>query len=306
MIGAYLIATKQRPRAGLVLGAISVAYVAVMKLVIMPGGFGKGGSFVDLYQNLLPAGGQGLFAVIATVVANPVYAFGTLLTYDKLIYALQIATPLAFLPWIRPIGLLCSLPGLFFCLLTNALPLVQISFQYTPHWTTYLFMALVVNLQALGGDVSKSESSPRQRAALAALVLGMALCSHQFGAVMQQHTARAGYRNFVFGTTPERRADYRDVRALIAKMPRDARVVGSERIVPHVSNRRYAYTLRYGIYDAEYILAPINGLFNEERRELVNQLKGGHFGVVEVRGNFFLAKRAYNTAQNRALIPRLR
>ncbi|MFI5306175.1 MAG: DUF2079 domain-containing protein [Polyangiales bacterium] len=307
IIGAYLIATKQRPRAGLLLCVIGSVYMLTMKLVVMPGGFGQGGSFVELYQALVPQGGKGLTAVLKTLVANPVFALGTLLTYDKLIYALQIAAPLAFLPWIRPLGLLCSLPGLFFCLLvTNALPLIQISFQYTPHWTTYLFLALVANLEGLNVDTRETFGPARQRAALAALVVGMALCSHQFGAILQHHTARAGYRSFVFGTTAAQQADYRDLRALIAKMPSDARVVGSERVVPHVSNRRYAYTLRYGIYDAQYILAPVTGLFSEEHQALQRQLRGGHFGVVEVRGNFFLAKRGYSTAQNRALLPRLR
>ncbi len=305
MIGAFAIAERERPLAGLLLCVLGTVYTLVIKLVIMPAG-AQSGSFIELYQGLLPYGGKGLGAVLQTVVANPSFALGTLLSRTKLVYALEIAAPLAFLPWIRPIGWLCSIPGTFFCLLvTSAQPLHEISFQYTPHWTTYLFMALVANLQALAPE-RDGRRDARQRGALVALALAMTLCSHQFGAILQHGTARAGYNRFDFGTTPAQRTDYRDLRALIAEVPADAPIVASERIVPHVSNRRDAYTLRIGAYNARYLLSEIRGLLPEERRKLNKLLRSGRFGVSEVRGNFVLAQRGHDRKRNLAVLSRVR
>ena len=286
-----------------------------MKLVIMPGGLGHAGSFVEIYRGLLPKGADGFGAVVGTVLANPAFAFKTLLTSDKLVYVLQIATPLAFLPWLRPIGWVCSLPGVLFCLLvTHALPLIEISFQYTPHWTTYLFLALIVNVEWLEHG-AQNEAPPRTRsaipegvsagamppltelgtarkhAALATFALCMLLGSHQFGAILQQNTARAGYGAFVFGTTKAQEADYTALRALVAQVPKDARIVASETIVPHVSNRRYAYTLRIGVFDADYLLAVTEGALSDERKRLQGELRGHRFGVVDVRRRFVLMRR---------------
>ena len=326
MIGAYLIMTRQRARVGLLLGAIGCTYVLLMKLVIMPGGLGHAGSFVQIYRGLLPKGADGFGAVVGTVLANPAFAFKTLLTSDKLVYVLQIATPLAFLPWLRPIGWVCSLPGVLFCLLvTHALPLIEISFQYTPHWTTYLFLALIVNVEwlehgaqneapnALPTGVSAGAMPPtgelgvaRKHAALATFALCMLLGSHQFGAILQQNTARAGYGAFVFGTTKAQEADYAALRALVAQVPKDARIVASETIVPHVSNRRYAYTLRIGVFDADYLLAVTEGVLSDERKRLQGELRGHRFGVVDVRRRFVLMRRGADAARNAAVLRTLR
>ena len=58
--------------------------------------------------------------------------------------------PLAFFPWRRPIGLLCTLPGFFFTMLATKYPaLTRLGFQYTAYWTSFLFLAVVANLRWL-------------------------------------------------------------------------------------------------------------------------------------------------------------
>ena len=301
MIGAYLIMTRQRPRAGLLLCAIGCAYVGVTKLVIMPGKFAGAGSFVDIYGGLVPNGAKGFGAVLQTVLANPAFTWKTLLTYDKLLYALQIAAPLALLPWLRAIGWICSLPGLLFCLLaTEALPLVQISFQYTPHWTTYLFLALIVNVEWLSQHAeSEAHGLSQKRAALAAFALCMLLGSHQFGGILQQNTLRAGFDVHGFGSTAEQRADYEAVRALVAKIPKDARVVASEYLVAQISNRRYAYSLRHGLADAEYLLLTTATDPRDDEREPLSEALGGRaWGVVDVQRAFVLVQRGADPSRN--------
>jgi hypothetical protein len=55
--------------------------------------------------------------------------------------------------------------------------------------------------------------------------------------------------------------------------------------VPHVSNRRYAYTLRTGIHDAEYLLyLPASTLGREERKYLYHALKQDYVVTVMLEG----------------------
>ena len=87
------------------------------------------------------------------MLANPGYTLTTILTREKILYLLQIMAPLAFFPWRRPIGLLCSLPGFFFTMLATQYPwLTRLGFQYTAYWTTFLFLAVVANLRWLCPD----------------------------------------------------------------------------------------------------------------------------------------------------------
>ena len=89
----------------------------------MPHFLGGATAYVHQYKDLVPEGDNGFGGVLKTVFGNPGYTATTiLLEQDKVLYLLQIMAPLAFFPWRRPIGLLCSLPGFFFTMLATHYP----------------------------------------------------------------------------------------------------------------------------------------------------------------------------------------
>src|SRR5690606_9676713 len=89
---------------------------------------------------------------------------------------------------------------------------------------------------------------------LAMTVAGLAM-SYQHGAILQHNTARGGFWKFKFDRTQQDIDRYNALRSLIALIPPEAKVAGTERLLPHVSNRPNAYSVRgAGIGDAEYIL----------------------------------------------------
>jgi len=94
--------------------------------------------------------------------------------------------------------------------------------------------------------------------------------------------------------------------ALCSLIPPEAKVAGTERVLPHVSNRPDAYTIRSaGIQDAEYILFPFHiGGVDVDRIHPV--LVDETFGVVDVSGNFILAKRGHPTERNAEVLERIR
>jgi uncharacterized membrane protein len=255
----------------------------------------------------VPEGGRGFGGVLKTVIGNPAFTSGIVLERDKLIYLLEIFLPLAFFPMRRWIGLLCCLPGFLFTLLsTGYRPLYQISFQYTAHWTTYLFPAVIVNLAWLGQEAIRRgrEGLAWKRAWVAAMSLAMLVTTYQLGALIQHNAVRGGFGIYHFGTNADDWERRQKIRALIAQVSPKAKIVSSENIVPQVSNRAFSYTLRMGVADADYLLltVPPGG---DERTKALEALSSGTFGVISERGQYVLAKRGYPTGLNAGILSRM-
>jgi uncharacterized membrane protein len=319
VLGGFIVLATPRVRAGLCVLGVAGVYFVVMKLGVMPRFLHGGESFVWQWQGLAPAENQGFAGVLMTLFGNPLFALRKLLEQQKLLYVLQLAAPLAFLPWRRPIGLWLSIPGFLFTLLTvDAPPLIQISFQYTAHWVGFVFVGLVVTLEALGrprypGD---ARGPIRRHAALATVLLLTLITTYQYGAILQRHTVRGGFAPYKFGWTAADAARYAGLRRLIDQVPPDAKIAASEYLVPHVSNRADAYTLRLGLYDAEYLLFQLDPRYNDgtqlpksfwprEKHNLRAAL-GADFGVLAREGPYVLARRGHATSRNAATLAEIR
>jgi uncharacterized membrane protein len=307
VVGLYFVLSGRRPRAGAIVAVVSAAYFGAVKFALMPAAQ-PDPAFLYAWAGLLPPGERSFGAVLKTIVGNPVYALGALLTLPKLVYVLQLLVPLAFLPLRRPLGILFLLPGIFFTLLSTGYPpFTQISFQYASHWTAFLFPAAALALCRGNGPSCPRPLAPEASlAALAALVAGTLVCSHQYGAVLQRNTARAGFDAFRFGTTDADRARRDELRDLIARMPERAKVAASETVIPHVCDRPDAYTLRLGVYDAEYLLfslVPTAAGEMERAREALGP--DGGFGIVAAGSYFALARRGPATAGNALVLQAL-
>jgi uncharacterized membrane protein len=305
IIGLYLLLTGSRPRAGLLVTIAGGLVFTVLRFVIMPSLLDGEHAHVSQYKNLLGPDERGFGGVLKTVIGNPFFTLSSLLERDKLIYLLQMLAPLAFLPLRRPIGLLMCVPGFFFTLLaTEYPPMIQISFQYTAYWTPFLFIGAIAALDT----VREAENAGRLPegslyAWVVALAAAMLVSSYQFGAILDKHNARGGFAPSRFGLTEQDHARHDNAYALIAQVPPMATVVASEHIVPHVSSRPDAYTLRTGLFNAEYLLFELSPR-DDEQQPITDALGSGAFGVVDVRGEFVLAKRGHSIARNIEILAR--
>jgi uncharacterized membrane protein len=298
VVGAYLVLTGERPRAGLIVAAIGAAYFVVVKMILMPHFLGGTAAYLNQYKELVPAGEAGFGGVLKTVFANPGFTTTTVLEKDKVLYLMQIMAPLAFFPWRRPIGLLCTVPGFFFTMLATKYPmLTRLGFQYTAYWTSFLFIAVVANLRwlnraeaAAGTDAAANDVRRSRRAWTVAMAGATLVTCYQLGPVFQQNTSWAGFLPLRVDVRPSDDTRHRDLYALIAMIPGDASVAASEMLVAHVSSRKNAHTLQYGAFDADYLLTRTPPAV-ADFEHLAAALRTGRYGLVAERGNFALLRR---------------
>ncbi len=309
VVGAYFLLSNRRPKAGLIIAAVGIGYFVIMKMGVMPAVRGGKESFAWYYKDLIPPGGpKGFSGILATIGGNPGYTLSRLLQDEKILYVLQIMTPFAFLPWRRGIGFVFCLPGLLMTLLAHREASYQISFQYTAHWSIGMFLAVVIILTMMKRPAWPGDDRGRIRVAswIWAMVIAMLATSYQHGAILQQNTARGGFMAFKFNRTEKDVARYDALWALIHRMPADAKVASTERLLPHMSNRRDAYTLRtVGIRDAEFIIFP-RRMSPKEHKRVRPALVDGVFGVVAEEKDLYLAKRGHDVALNAKAIKKLR
>lgn len=258
ILGAFLLMSGYRPRAGLVMAAVATVYFVLIRFVIMPK-FG-GGWFQNIYKDLMPEGAKNYGGVIATLISNPAYVFTTLLTADKLRYALQILIPVAFLPLRRSYLAVSLVHGSLLTLLSTQYPAtIDIGFQYSANFIPYIFPAAALAIAALG-------EPERRRAALAGLVIGTLLCCVQWGAFPPRAHIKGGFVTMAMTRpTDTDRKRHRDLLELDALIPRDAVVAVSEQEMPHLSHLNMR-TLRDSTF-GDYFLYGVNsqGANNGER-----------------------------------------
>jgi uncharacterized membrane protein len=302
LVGVFLIATRYRVWTGVAMSVLSVAAFVVIKFVIMP----AAGTwwFAGLYVSLVPPGEDGYGSVVRTILINPTYFTSTLLEKDKLLYALHLFAPIAFLPARRWVLLLCASSGFFFTLMTTKYaPTIAINFQYTSHWIPYLFAASALALAWMGRAPG---GTLRRRAAVWALALGVTLHSLTFGALLRPESFVGGFSAVPFKITDEERARYRELRELIALIPREASVAATDAETPHISNRITAYALRESAGDADYLLIRKPGLnFLGSRASVQRAFERNVYGLVQKRADFYLFRRDHTSPDTEAAIAEL-
>lgn len=286
MAAVFLVFTGYRPVAGAVVAAVSATYFFTIRFVIMP--LAGEWWFEAIYKDLFPPGQQTYFGVAKTLLTNPVYVLGTLLTEAKLIHVLRIFTPVAFMPMRRTYLWWLLVPGAFFTILTTGYrPTVSPTFQYVGHWIPYMFIATALALAAIG----KNQGKVRQASAVVAMVVATLAASYNWGALMQRNHFEAGWGKVNLAPlTDKERQTLTQLREMIALIPHEASVGASENVVPHLSNRVTVYTLRYSYDKPDYILYRVGtGKFGSNQAS--KELSAGRYVRVERRGPFVLLRR---------------
>jgi uncharacterized membrane protein len=244
----FLLAGRARLGLGTLLAA--AVWLAFAKLVVMPdpgllmNDSPESYSFAYYYRDLIPKG-LGLFGIVSTLPANPLYTLGTLLKDEKVLFFVRLFLPLLFLPFLAARGRIVLAYGLAFCLLASKAAVTSLYFQYAvlifPAAFALVPPALARIRDGYLADRLHLDGPRLARGLLAGAVVATALVSLAYGALLPNTAFRAGPEKLVRETTPELQARYRAVRKAVALIPPEASVSASDHLAPHVSNRREAY-----------------------------------------------------------------
>lgn len=289
-IGVYaLLATSERRRGALTIG-LALAYLLVVKLAVMPDpGLLMQDSdhtyaYANRYRRLIPADGGALDGV-ATLLTNPAFVLGHLLTTEKFVSAFAFLLPLGLLPLGAGRRTLIAAYGVAFIFLASH----KTIYYPLSHYSSVLYPALFAaapegfaRARAWLVDVRGHAPARARVMLLAYLATCLSLGSLSMGALLDTTPFRAVTK--LRSLDADQRAHYQAFAKAIAAIPREASVVASNRAAPHVTNRRELYIVQQRV-EAEWMVvyeddlegldgAWVFGLIQRGRYQKVERLRG--------------------------------
>ncbi len=300
----YQLVMGKRVRWAIVGGVVSAIYFVLVKFFIMPlhRTWSEANSFTWIFVGLIPPGESGFSGVLRTLISNPIFTFNSLLEQDKLTYIVKMMGPVLLLPFRNPRTWILFIPPAMFTLLSSGYkPMYQTFFQYTSNYTIYIFFAAAITL-GWWREVNARLGlrSLRVPAALVSMFATATIYSYSHGALFQHHNFVGGFRQVGFEVSRDDERHHKDLYELIAMIPRNASVAATETEAPHVSNRRFCFTLRFAYDDADYLLMAIDEARGEptSHQVIASAIATGKYGFIARRGNFLLWKRNAPTDKN--------
>jgi len=285
-LGAFMFLSGWRVRTGVATMFISAAFFLVLRFVLMPNQY-----FADTFKLLYPPGETGFIAIMKTLASNPGYTLRTLTLFEKVTYVCQVFAPLAFLPLRRPLHWVLLVNGFLLTLISTQYgPTISISFQYVCNWAPYAFAGAAMTLAAF-------EDTPAGRARRAAAtwaVLGaIAIACLQWGAYSPAGTVKGGFAIVPFKPPSEAdRQRERDLKEVLASVPKDAALCAADRVQAHVTSR---HLNTWSILDDRHdhcqlmIFGDLAGDYGAYRAK--QAILSGRFEVVKQKGDITLVQR---------------
>jgi uncharacterized membrane protein len=268
---------------------VTALYFVLVKFVLMPLG-GSHASFSDYYTKLQAPGSPGFWAVIETSLTNPFYVFAEVFGRKRLLYILHIFVPLLFFSLRDRRTWIAMIPGAVFTLMASRDPVYSIYFQYTAFWGPTAFLCAFLVLRSKFIDTARPKALVSNTAAI---LLTTFLTSFYFGSLFESPKMRGGFIAVSYEWTEEDQERLTVFRELAAEIPADASVATSSHECPHLSNRRYAYDLKDGYHDAEYLLVRDRHVRKKSGPGDTFQgaIDSGHYELMEKKGGFSLWRR---------------
>ncbi len=250
-------------------------------------------TFSDYYEPLIRPGDEGFSGVLETLLTNPLYVASTLFTGEKLLLALQLLVPFAWLPvrqW-RTLPLL--LPGLAIVgLAASTSSIVMVQFHYSSHFLPYLALATIVALAV-------RKQAERFRAVFA-MVLGATVVTCHYGAFVRS-TFRPAFHEVSFDWTDEDEKRREAFRAIASQIPDDAALAAGEHEGPHFARRARLYALKGGVRNARYVVFSRSSLRWGGADRIERALESKRFGIARLEGPFVLLVRGSSDTGEPAL-----
>lgn len=317
ILGLALVLSGLRPKVGAWLAGTSAAWFALNKFVIMPA-FGSWW-FANLYEHLATPEEKGYGSVVKTMLTNPLVVFSSLVHEGKLVYLLHLLVPLALLPVRRlPLAVLV-LPGTISTILTNAGANFSIKYQYSAHYTGYLFAAAVLYFKDLfrtaadnaGAAAADAASMRTLRARAPATLLALAFCTvchtSAYGVVLQPKSFVGGWFPPTFSLTPEEAKQLAALEKIRKFIPPEASLTATTRDSSHLSNRLDIWAFSHSQRRSDYLLInPSSFGLGPTNKDILATLKTNEYGLFKKVDDITLWKKGHESPETKAELKKLR
>jgi uncharacterized membrane protein len=287
-IGVYAI-VQRRPVAGLVTILVALAYLAVVKLYIMPDpgllmNSKDSMSYIYFYEDMIPHPEEGLRGLVITFFTNPGFVLKVLFMEAKIFFFLALLVPLLFLPAVAGPKRVVMLYGLVFLGLASRKHVFSLHFQYS----SVLFPVLLMSMPDAIDRASRSRVALafglRQRRVVWTLawtaLVATLLTSFKFGGMIPNDHFYAGWNRLSRVPGQDKIDRYAFVREVVASIPPDASVCSTSALGPHVSARKNLSKWP-SIRDADYLFLQSEGFKKADERRLERLVRRGAYRKVQ-------------------------
>lgn len=292
-IGAYAI-LRRRHAVGFAIVGISLAYLAVVKMMIMPDSgllmdSKETTSFAHFFKDMIPHRDEGLKGFAITAITSPTFALNVLLREGRVFFGLVLFLPLLFMPLLAPRKRFMMLYGLAFLGLATRKYVYDLHFQYSSVLFPVLLAAtpdgVVRFTKSKIHDAFNLDRSRITATVMATMAFAMVLTTAKYGAMVPNRHFRAGWN------TPKRTLDtdrYEALVELLEQIPDDVPVCATSSLGPHISAREFAYKWP-ACKDAEFALLR-SGTFKKKKskRRLERLLRQGRLVELDSRADLVL------------------
>lgn len=245
VIALYFIFSKRNIKHNLYVIIWAVAYFIVVTELM--GVFGEGIMSDSRYGEYIYDGG-GIFTVIKAVLQNPAYAIKQIFRQEKILFILQIFTPLCFLPLAikkQPAKLILFIPFLLVNLMTNYIYQFDIGFQYTFGSATLLIYLAISNYAEMGENRRK-----------------MLICGVLSSAIL---FAGGFYRKTEYIETYKENAEQREtINEALAMIPEDKSVAATTFLITSLSHLDEIYELETTKHETDYVAVDLRFSSNKQ------------------------------------------
>jgi uncharacterized membrane protein len=241
-VGIYAVRSG-RPRVGWITIVASIVYFVAVKRwgMTSPDVFMTGNdayAFAFNYDDLIP-NHDGAGGLVISLLTNPAFVLGAMVTAPKLLYLAMLFVPLAFLPFFARPGRVMLVWGLLFALLASRPALYGIHFHYPSLIIPVAFALVPAALQRV--EAAAAGGRRLSRALLVTAFTASVLASWKLGGIVENAAFSAGYLHVARALTAGQRETHDWIRAQADLLPAEASVGVTNRLGPHCSNRASAF-----------------------------------------------------------------
>ena len=243
-IALFALLAGRRSTVGLVALVAAAGYFVALKLFVMPQASllmrdsANSYSYESFYSDLIPAAGQGMLGIFASIVTNPAYVLAYALSRAKQRFLLVMFVPTLGLPMLARPGRVLLVYGLAFTLLSSRPALYLIGFQYVAVLLPFALALVPYALAWLRQRPPLGLDGARLfRGLVVGIAVASALTSWKFGAILPSSAFRPGDLPLLRRISTERALAYDALGRALAEIPAGASLAVGDRLGPHASNR---------------------------------------------------------------------